>query len=177
MRGFVDTARHLGLAVLVVCTGCGYRLVQPGAPGPVPPFRLGDLHDRTTEGDLAMRTRRGLRDALAARGEPPSRSEDDGPVWLLEGEVDLGNERTSAFDAFGAVFEVELRGRFRLVRPDEPWPLWRSGDVVARAVYARGPTATAQEANRRVALETAAAALADRLLERLAERPPVETPQ
>ncbi|MCK6572425.1 hypothetical protein L6V77_15145 [Myxococcota bacterium] len=179
MRGFLDSARWAGLVAGLFQGGCGYRLVQPDAPGPIPVMRLGDIQDRTTEGDLGLCAVRGLRDGLSTAGGVALRGDDDGTTPRLEGALELGPERTAGFADWGAAFEVELRGRFTLERADAPWPVWRSGDVVARVLYARGPTATAHEANRRVALEMACTALATRLLERLADRPPVpvESPE
>jgi len=175
--GFLDSARWAGLVAVLLGGGCGYRLVQPDAPGPVPALRLGIIHDRTTEGDLGLCALRGLRDALSTGGGVALSMDEGGAAPRLEGELELGRERTAGFAGWGAAFEVELRGRFTLDGPDVPWPVWRSGDVVARVPYARGPTPAAHEANRRVALEMACSALATRLLERLAERPPVEIPE
>ncbi len=177
MHGYPESARRFVLALALLTGGCGYRLVRPDAPLAVPPFRFGAVHDRTTEGDLGLRMLRALRDGLAARGATALSAEDGPSVPRLEGEVELGPERTVGFDDLGSAFEVELQGRFTLARPDEPWPRWRSGDVVARVLYARGSTAALHESNRRIALEQAAAILAERLLERLDERPPAENPE
>ena len=50
-------------------------------------------------------------------------------------------------------------------------PLWSSGDVTARTLYARGPNATATEGNRRVALLALVDELSDRLAEHFLESP------
>jgi hypothetical protein len=177
VRRLVESTRRWGLALALLCSACGYQVVRPDAPLPVPAFRLGPVLDRTTEGDLGLRMLRSLRDALASRGGPGLTGDDGPEVPRLEGEVELGPERAVGFDGLGSTYEVELRGRFTLTRPDEPWPRWRSGDVTARVLYARGPTAAAHEAGRRIALEQAAVVLAHRLVERLVERPPAENPE
>ncbi len=157
----------LALALL----GCGYALVRPDNGGPVPALSLGQVRDLTVEGDLGQRLVAGVGHRLAGRARPRIANEPGVPV--LQGALTSSPERTVAYDIYGAAFELALVGRLELVPDGAPAgpPLWSSGDVTARTLYARGPNATATEGNRRVALLALVDELSDRLAEHFLESP------
>jgi hypothetical protein len=165
----------LALAAACLLGGCGYSLVRADAAGPVPALALGVIQDDTAAGDLGFRVRLALARRLAARDRPallPDAS-DDAP--RLVGSVAALPDRTIAYDALGAAFEVRLRGRLELqASPPTAWPLWTSGDVEQAARYPRGATSAATESNRRLALEATVDALAQALLDRLLTSPEVK---
>lgn len=160
------------LAVLLL--GCGYAFVRPDSGGPVPALSLGLIRDDTASGDLGLRVRGALARHLAARTRPRLLGHDaDAP--RLEGAVSALPDRTIAYDGLGAASEVRLRGHLDLqASPPTAWALWSSGDVEQATSYPRGATAAATEANRRLALEAAADALALALLNRLLDSPEVK---
>lgn len=151
---------------------CGYAFVTSDTGGPVAVLELGVMKDLSPEGDLGVRLARTLRRGLAGRSRPQLAAAGDGAPRLT-GTLWPLPERTVGFDAAGALFEVGLRGRIELWPGDSAtaWPLWSSGDVERRAVYARGGTALATEANRRAALEALTGRLGEDLLARLLETP------
>ena len=165
------------LALTAALTACGYGFVRPDASGPVPALTLGPIRDLTPEADLGLRVGRALRSALAARDRPRLVSADEGAP-RLEGQVALRPERTIGFDAHGAAFELRLHGELQLVASgaSTPWPLWSSGDVERRAVYARGADPVASDANRRLALEHLTDELTRALLARLLQSPELSPP-
>ena len=157
--------------------GCGYAFVRADAGGPAPVVSVGLVRDLSTEGDLGERLARDLRTRLAARKTPRLAGPGDS-VPRLEGVLTPLPDRTVAFDAFGALFEVRLRARLDLFASTTadhrtPWPLWSSGDVERSAVYARGATPVSTDANRRLALESVVAALSVDLLDRFVSSPEV----
>lgn len=164
-------------ALVLTLAACGYTFVRPDAAGPVPVLSLGLVRDLTPEGDLGLRLGRALRSALAARGAPRLAAPDE-TAPRLEGLVGLRPDRTVGFDTHGAAFELRLHGELRLVSTGAPtpWPLWSSGDVERRAIYARGPDPAATETNRRLALETLTDELAAALLARLVQSPEIAPP-
>ncbi len=167
----------LALAAACLVGGCGYTLVRADAAGPVPALALGVIQDDTAAGDLGLRVRLALARRLAARDRPRFLGDaaDDADAPRLVGSVAALPDRTIAYDALGAAFEVRLRGRLELqASPPTAWPLWTSGDAEQAARYPRGATSVATESNRRLALEAAADALALALLDRLLTSPEVK---
>lgn len=169
-----SAVRALVWSAACLLVGCGYTFVRPDAGGPVPALSLGLVQDDTPAGDLGLRVRDALARHLVARARPRLLT-DDADAPRLEGAVTALPDRTIAYDASGAAFEVRLRGRLTLqASPPTAWPLWSSGDVDQTTRYPRGATAMATESNRRLALEAAADALAEALLNRLLDSPEVK---